>query len=181
MILVVGLGNIGDTYKDTRHNVGFMLVDLILKNYNFLQITNAKFKGELYKINSSLFLKPNTYMNHSGLSVKAVKDFYKCQRIIVIHDDIDLKFGALKFKKAGSSGGHNGLKSIDEYCSNDYERVRIGIGRSNNIKEFVLSKFNEDEKIILDKVLDRAKDALFELINSNDITHIASKYSLKVL
>ncbi|MBK1972079.1 aminoacyl-tRNA hydrolase [Campylobacter sp. TTU_617] len=181
MILVVGLGNIGDAYKDTRHNVGFMLIDLILKNYNFLQISNTKFKGELYKIGSSLFLKPNTYMNNSGLSVKAVKDFYKCQRIIVIHDDIDLKLGSLRFKKAGSSGGHNGLKSIDELCSNDYERVRIGIGRSNNIKEFVLSKFNKDEKIILDKVLDHTKNALFELIDSNDIAYIASKYSLKVL
>ncbi|EOB0795962.1 aminoacyl-tRNA hydrolase, partial [Campylobacter jejuni] len=111
MILVVGLGNIGVEYENTRHNVGFMLIDLLLKESNFTNLTNSKFKGELFKIGSSLLLlKPSTYMNNSGLSVKVVNDFYKCERMIVIHDDIDINLGALRFKKGGSSGGHNGLK-----------------------------------------------------------------------
>ncbi|EOY0101659.1 aminoacyl-tRNA hydrolase, partial [Campylobacter coli] len=108
MILVVGLGNIGKEYEDTRHNVGFMLIDLLLKEGNFTNLTNSKFKGELFKMGSSLLLKPHTYMNNSGLSVKAVNDFYKCERIIVVHDDIDINLGALRFKRGGSSGGHNG-------------------------------------------------------------------------
>ncbi|MBR6953161.1 MAG: aminoacyl-tRNA hydrolase [Campylobacter sp.] len=132
MILIVGLGNPGDEYKNTRHNVGFMLIDELLSNGEFDALGSSKFKGELYKKGSLLLLKPQTFMNLSGNSVKAVKDFYKPERIIVIHDDIDLKFGAMKFKFGGSSGGHNGIKSIDNLIGNEYERIRIGVGRSEN-------------------------------------------------
>ncbi|ECP7275753.1 aminoacyl-tRNA hydrolase [Campylobacter jejuni] len=179
MILVVGLGNIGVEYENTRHNVGFMLIDLLLKESNFTNLTNSKFKGELFKIGSSLFLKPSTYMNNSGLSVKAVNDFYKCERMIVIHDDIDINLGALRFKKGGSSGGHNGLKSIDNLCGNDYERVRIGVGKGENVISHVLGKFKPEEEIILSKVLKHAKEALLELIKNDDLSFISSKYSLK--
>lgn len=179
MILVVGLGNIGVEYENTRHNVGFMLIDLLLKENNFTNLTNSKFKGELFKIGSSLLLKPSTYMNHSGLSVKAVNDFYKCERIITLHDDIDINLGALRFKKGGSSGGHNGLKSIDTLCGNDYERVRIGVGKGENVISHVLGKFKSDEEIILSKVLEHAKEALLELIKNDDLAAISSKYSLK--
>lgn len=179
MILVVGLGNIGVEYENTRHNVGFMLIDLLLKENNFTNLTNSKFKGELFKIGSSLLLKPSTYMNHSGLSVKAVNDFYKCERIITLHDDIDINLGALRFKKGGSSGGHNGLKSIDTLCGNDYERVRIGVGKGENVISHVLGKFKPEEEIILSKVLEHAKEALLELIKNDDLAAISSKYSLK--
>ena len=180
MILVVGLGNIGKEYENTRHNVGFMLIDLLLKENDFIDLSQSKFKGELFKIDSSLLLlKPNTYMNNSGLSIKAVNDFFKCKRIIVIHDDIDLNLGTLRFKKGGSSGGHNGLKSIDNLWKNDYERVRIGIGKDKNVASYVLSKFKNEEEVILNKVLEHAKKALFELIRSDDLATIASKYSLK--
>ncbi|TXE87655.1 aminoacyl-tRNA hydrolase [Campylobacter volucris] len=179
MTLVVGLGNIGEQYEETRHNVGFMLIDLLIKDLETTKISNVKFKGELFKSSSTLFLKPSTYMNLSGESVRAVKDFYKCQRIIIIHDDIDLNLGALKFKKGGSSGGHNGLKSIDRLCSNDYERIRIGVGKNTDVASHVLGKFKADEKESLDKVLKHSKKALFELLESN-IEQIASKYSLKV-
>lgn len=178
MTLVVGLGNIGEQYEETRHNVGFMLIDLLIKDLETAKISNSKFKGELFKSSSTLFLKPSTYMNLSGESVRAVKDFYKCQRIIVIHDDIDLNLGALKFKKGGSSGGHNGLKSIDQLCSNNYERIRIGVGKNIDVVSHVLGKFKADEKESLDKVLKHSKKALFELLESN-IEQIASKYSLK--
>lgn len=132
MILIVGLGNPGDEYKNTRHNVGFMLIDELVSDGFDTVGGSSKFKGELYKKGSLLLLKPQTFMNLSGNSVKAVKDFYKPERIIVIHDDIDLKFGAMKFKFGGSSGGHNGIKSIDNLIGNEYERVRIGVGRSEN-------------------------------------------------
>ncbi|ELW2328105.1 aminoacyl-tRNA hydrolase [Campylobacter jejuni] len=180
MILVVGLGNIGVEYENTRHNVGFMLIGLLLKESNFTNLTNSKFKGELFKIGSSLLLlKPSTYMNNSGLSVKAVNDFYKCERMIVIHDDIDINLGALRFKKGGSSGGHNGLKSIDTLCGNDYERVRIGVGKGENVISHVLGKFKSEEEITLSKVLEHTKKALLELIENDDLSAISSKYSLK--
>ncbi|TKX31257.1 aminoacyl-tRNA hydrolase [Campylobacter estrildidarum] len=179
MILVVGLGNIGEEYKNTRHNVGFMLIDLILKDQDFTSLVNSKFQGELFKIGSSLLLlKPSTYMNNSGISVKAVKDFYKCERLIVIHDDIDINLGALRFKKGGSSGGHNGLKSIDSLCGNDYERVRIGVGKTENVISHVLGKFKDEEKIVLDKILEHSKKALFELIEK-DLSSVSSLYSLR--
>lgn len=180
MTLVVGLGNIGAEYENTRHNAGFMLIDLFLQEQSANLVSNSKFKGELYKINSSLFLlKPNTFMNASGLSVKAVSDFYKCERLIVIHDDIDLNLGALRFKKGGSSGGHNGLKSIDELCGNDYERIRIGVGKDKNVISYVLSPFKSEEKELLNKVLNHAKEALLELIYKDDLDAISSKFSLK--
>ena len=179
MILVVGLGNIGKEYENTRHNVGFMLIDLLLKENQTTNLTNSKFKGELFKMGSSLLLKPSTFMNNSGLSVRAVLDFYKCERFIVIHDDIDLKLGALRFKKGGSSGGHNGLKSIDALCGNDYERVRIGVGKGENVISYVLGDFKKEEKPILDKILLKAKQALLELIKSDDLQTVSSKFSLR--
>ncbi|MCV3508687.1 aminoacyl-tRNA hydrolase [Campylobacter sp. CNRCH_2016_3089] len=178
MTLVVGLGNIGEQYAQTRHNVGFMLIDLILKDLQTAKLSNPKFKGELFKGSSTFFLKPSTYMNLSGESVKAVSEYYKCDRIIVIHDDIDLNLGALKFKMGGSSGGHNGLKSIDNLCGNAYERVRIGVGKGQDVISHVLGKFKQEEQESLTKVLEHSKKALFELLNS-DIEKIASKYSLK--
>ena len=201
MILIVGLGNPGDEYKNTRHNVGFMLIDELINDGGFDAVGSlSKFKGELYKKGSLLLLKPQTFMNLSGNSVKAVNDFYKPERIIVIHDDIDLKFGALKFKKGGSSGGHNGIKSIDNLIGNDYERVRIGVGRSenslnsvqilnsdnslnlgkfsSNTANFVLSNFNANEKERLKEILKYAKNGLLELVKSN-INEISAKFNTK--
>ncbi|ENX4731326.1 aminoacyl-tRNA hydrolase, partial [Campylobacter coli] len=114
-----------------------------------------------------------------GLSVKAVNDFYKCERIIVVHDDIDINLGALRFKRGGSSGGHNGLKSIDNLCGSDYERVRIGVGKGENVISHVLGKFRAEEELILSKVLEHSKKALLELIRNDDLSAISSKYSLK--
>ena len=199
MILVVGLGNPGREYENTRHNVGFMLIDEIVSDGFDTVGGSSKFKGELYKKGSLLLLKPQTFMNLSGNSLKAVNDFYKPERIIVIHDDIDLKFGALKFKKGGSSGGHNGIKSIDNLIGNDYERIRIGVGRSENslnsvqisnletlnlgkfssdTANFVLSNFNANEKEKLKEILKYAKNALLELVKSN-INEISAKFNTK--
>ena len=180
MTLIAGLGNIGKEYENTRHNVGFMLIDLILKDGGYSDVSSAKFQGELYKNGSLLLLKPSTYMNSSGKSLKAVNDFYKPNHIIVIHDDLDIAFGAMRFKNGGSSGGHNGIKSIDSLIGNNYDRVRIGIGRSyKSIIDYVLGKFGTSELEKLDGILSHAKEAVLALANSNDISAISSKFTLK--
>lgn len=180
MTLIAGLGNIGKEYENTRHNVGFMLIDLILKDGGYSDVSSAKFQGELYKNGSLLLLKPSTYMNSSGKSLKAVNDFYKPNHIIVIHDDLDIAFGAMRFKNGGSSGGHNGIKSIDSLIGTNYDRVRIGIGRSyRSVIDYVLGKFDNSELEKLDGILSHAKEAVLALANSNDISAISSKFTLK--
>ncbi|WP_086236974.1 aminoacyl-tRNA hydrolase [Campylobacter porcelli] len=180
MTLIAGLGNIGKEYENTRHNVGFMLIDLILKDDGYSDVSSAKFQGELYKNGSLILLKPSTYMNSSGKSLKAVNDFYKPNHIIVIHDDLDIAFGAMRFKNGGSSGGHNGIKSIDSLIGNNYDRVRIGIGRSDkSVIDYVLGKFDSSELEKLDGILSHAKEAVLALANSNDISAISSKFTLK--
>lgn len=176
MTLIVGLGNPGGKYENTRHNAGFMVIDRLLSP-QAIKISNEKFQGELYKMGSLLLLKPQTFMNLSGKSVQAVANFYKPERIIVIHDDLDLAFGAMKFKIGGSSGGHNGIKSIDSLIGNEYERVRIGIGRGKfDTINFVLGKFSEDEREILDETLNYAKNAV-EFLIKNDIDETARKFN----
>jgi len=177
MKLVVGLGNPGKKYELTRHNVGFLAVDYLIDEFN-ASYESSKFKGELYKAKDFLFLKPQTYMNLSGESVKEVKNFYKIENedIIVIHDDIDLKLGALRFKRGGSSGGHNGLKSIDEHIGNDYYRVRIGIGRPERkemVINFVLSNFTPQELECIKTLFPLIKEAI------KDIKNAPSRYSKK--
>ena len=179
MKLIVGLGNIGNEYLKTRHNIGFIAIDEILKDLNYSTINKAVFKGTLYKSGDFLFLKPSTYMNLSGESVGAVKNFYKIDNddIIVIHDDLDLKLGALRFKKGGGHGGHNGLKSIDSHIGNDYHRIRIGIGRPENkseVVDFVLSNFKDEELEKLQDTIQNVKKAIFDW---DDKT--SSKYTLK--
>lgn len=179
MTLIVGLGNPGKEYENTRHNVGFMAIDAI-KDENFKDISSTKFFGELYKNGSLLLLKPQTFMNLSGKSVKAVNDFYKPEKIIVIHDDLDLNFGALKFKIGGSSGGHNGLKSIDSLIGNNYERVRVGIGRGSDVTSYVLGNFSKEQNENLPKILQMVKKSTLELVNS-EISEISQKFSQKGL
>jgi PTH1 family peptidyl-tRNA hydrolase len=177
MKLIVGLGNPGDKYEFNRHNVGFLAVDYLVDEFGASKVS-SKFKGELYKSDEFLFLKPMTFMNLSGESVVLVKNFYKIdnENIIVIHDDIDLKLGALRFKRGGSSGGHNGLKSIDSHIGNDYWRVRIGVGRPENKQEvvnYVLSDFSEDELKCIKELFPRIKEAI------KNIEDAASRYSKK--
>jgi PTH1 family peptidyl-tRNA hydrolase len=177
MKLIVGLGNPGKKYEKNRHNVGFLAVDYLIDKFNATKVS-SKFKGELFKSNDFLFLKPTTYMNLSGEALRAVKDFYKLNNddIIVIHDDIDLKTGALKFKKGGGSGGHNGLKSIDSHIGNDYWRVRIGVSRPERKEEvvnYVLSDFSEDEFECIKKLFPVIEKAIM------NINEAASRYSKK--
>lgn len=183
MFLIVGLGNPGPKYKNNRHNIGFMVVDYLINSLNPTPINKKEFKGELYKSKDILLLKPSTYMNLSGESVFAVKNFYKIKNsnIIVIHDDLDLPFGAVRFKIGGSSGGHNGLKSIDKFIGNDYIRVRVGIGRPKEkslVVNYVLSDFSQEEKKYLNELIKHVAEAALEL-TKEDLDSVRAKFSKK--
>jgi PTH1 family peptidyl-tRNA hydrolase len=181
MNLIVGLGNPEEKYKQNRHNVGFMVIDSLLDSLSCTNINKSNFKGELLKCSNTLLLKPSTYMNLSGESVRAVCDYFKPEKVIVIHDDLDLPFGTIKFKFGGGNGGHNGLKSIDGHIGKEYFRVRIGIGKPESrdrVISHVLSDFSKDEKETLDKIVKRAKDASLSLLNQS-LQSVSQTYSLK--
>lgn len=162
MFLIVGLGNPGREYENTRHNAGFMTVDALADECRFTSF-KSKFDGEIAegKIEGEkvYILKPHTYMNLSGNSVIKAANFYKIlpQNIIVIHDDMDLPVGKIKAKLGGGAGGHNGLKSIDAAITPNYNRIRIGVGHPDNKGEavinHVLSKFSKtDEKRVFENI-----------------------------
>lgn len=165
MFLIVGLGNPGIEYVNTRHNVGFMAVDAIASEYGFGAF-KTKFSGLIsegsIKGEKVFILKPQTFMNLSGNSVVKAALFYKIlpENIIVIHDDLDLVLGQIKSKKGGGAGGHNGLKSLDQHISKEYNRIRIGIGypRSDNADKVighVLGKVSQIESDEIEKSIDK--------------------------
>ena len=182
MKLIVGLGNPTDKYKDNRHNIGFKVVDELISTLNAKNITKSSFKGELYKSPKTLLLKPTTYMNLSGESVRAVCSYYKIdtEDVIVVHDELDIDFGRIKLKRGGSSGGHNGLKSIDAHCDKEYLRVRVGIGKPQNkdIIAHVLSDFNKDESKCLEKIIKKACFLALELLK-NPLKDVQNNFSQK--
>ncbi len=167
MYLVVGLGNPGDKYDKTRHNVGFDIVDLCEKKYNF-NINRTKFKGIYGETNIAgekvIFLKPQTYMNLSGESVRSIIDFYKIpnENIIVIYDDISLEVGRLRIKTKGSAGGHNGIKNIIAHLGTDvFPRIKVGVGEPTcDLVDYVLGRFTAEEDALLEKSFEAAAEAV---------------------
>jgi len=169
-IYLVGLGNPGKKYSKSRHNIGFLVLECLSSKYNSNFLSKEKLKSSFseFKINNStyrLFL-PNTFMNNSGDAVRAIVDWYKIDldQIFIIVDDKDLPLGKIRFRKKGSSGGHNGLKSIIEKLqTQQFNRIRIGIGsppsnngtNNSNTISHVLGNISLEEKIILDKVYKR--------------------------
>lgn len=183
MHLITGLGNIGEKYQLTRHNVGFLVINEMTKSSTSSNINKANFKASVEKSGYNLFVKPNTYMNHSGESVLAIKEYYKIdmENIIVIHDDLDLPFGTVKFKVGGGHGGHNGLRSIDSHIGKDYIRVRIGIGKPANkedVANYVLSNFSKEELNKLQGIITHTIKAI-EALKSESIIEVKSKFTLK--
>ncbi len=188
MILFVGLGNPGSQYENTRHNIGFKVIDKLVDDcaVNGLparDISKTSFQGKLYRAANSLFLKPTTFMNLSGRSVQTVKHFFKVELedIIVIHDDIDLPFGAVRFKRGGGHGGHNGLKSLDTHITKEYLRVRIGVGKpehKSQVSDYVLHDFSQDEIPMLDSLVVHVTKAC-TLLAREELNEVKSKYSLK--
>lgn len=180
-MLIVGLGNPGSTYASTRHNVGFMVIDELCRRHSVQNVSKSSFEGELFKMGSHFLLKPTTYMNLSGRSILAVKNFYKVDEVIVIHDDLDLPFGALRFKKGGGHGGHNGLKSADGAIGADYVRVRMGIGKpehKSQVADYVLHSFSSEEEKKLPEWIQKAVAAV-EMLLVKNVEEVASKCSIK--
>jgi len=183
MTLFVGLGNPGSQYEETRHNIGFKVINKLVDDFGARDISKNTFQGTLFRSTNSLFLKPTTYMNLSGKSVLPVKQFFKVELedIIVIHDDIDLPFGAVRFKRGGGHGGHNGLKSIDAILTKEYIRVRVGVGKpehKSQVADYVLHNFSEEEKKLLDILVNHVSKACKALLDKT-LTEVKSHYSLK--
>ena len=186
MLVLVGLGNPEAKYKLNRHNVGFMTIDSIVANYK-LAPYKTKFQSQIItkKINDTpiIFSKPQTFMNLSGKSIGNILNFYKlkCENVIVIHDDLDLNLGTVKTKIGGSSGGHNGLKSLDSIIGKNYRRLRIGIGHPGDktlVNNYVLGDFSKSENVIIniliknislnfDKIIKNKEDNLSQLLAEN--------------
>ncbi len=162
-ILVVGLGNPGAEYVNTRHNVGFMAVDALAgADATWKKEKNALTYATTIDGRRVIFVKPQTYMNNSGVAVLALMTFYKVplENIIVIHDDMDLKIGDVREKIGGGSAGHNGIKSIDANVGRDYKRVRIGIGHPRDFDlpmepaDWVLGRFGAVQIATINNVID---------------------------
>ncbi len=172
--LIVGLGNPGLKYMNSRHNVGWMIVDKLADTIG-VSFSGDKFKGTIASTPYGIFLlKPMTFMNLSGESVKKAADFYKLQpkQILVVHDDIDMAIGKLRLKFNSSSGGHKGVESIQENLkSKVFPRLKVGIGRpisGESIADYVLSPFGE-EKVAIEDAIDRAVDCLLLILKNGTI------------
>jgi len=171
--LIVGLGNPGNKYEGTRHNIGFSFIDFFSKQTQS-SITESKFQSLIGSKNIGeqkfILMKPQTYMNDSGEAVKEIKNFYKINpsEIIVIYDDLDLDVGQIKIKNTGSSGGHNGISSIiNNIGSNEFTRIRIGIGKPKEksmTNKYVLSKFSKDDQKIINDINDLAKEIIYSIV-----------------
>ena len=183
MFLIVGLGNPGSEYNGTRHNIGFEAVDYIADKYN-IELNRIKFKGifgeGLINGKKVILLKPTTYMNLSGESIREGVNFYKIsnEEIIVIYDDISLDVGRLRIREKGSHGGHNGIKSIIANLGTDvFPRVKIGVGApKGNLVSHVLGKFNEEEINVLRKTLIATEEAVNVMLK-NDVKDAMNKFN----
>ena len=163
--LIVGLGNPGSKYEQTRHNAGFWLVEEIARLKGAQFRPEAKFSGEVCKLvlegRDVWLLKPDTFMNRSGLSVHKLASFYKIpvENILVAHDELDLEPGTARLKSAGGHGGHNGLRDIISQMGKEFHRLRIGIGHPGHrdqVSDYVLHRASKDEQISIDNSIDDA-------------------------
>lgn len=187
MYVVVGLGNPGKDYTNTRHNVGFDTLDLLAKRNN-ININKIKFKSVFGEGNIGsekvLLVKPQTFMNNSGIAVSEIFQFYKVpiENIIVIVDDVDIEFSSIRIRGRGSAGSHNGLKSIIYHLQDDsFPRIKIGIGKkyeSQDLADFVLSRFGKSEKDDIQISFVKAAEAV-ETIIKEGIDSAMNKYNIK--
>lgn len=175
MYLIVGLGNPEKDYSNTRHNMGFNTINKLAKQYE-IEVTKSKFKGlygtGMIEGEKVILLKPQTFMNLSGESIKEVLQFYKIEieQLIVIYDDIDIEPGIIKIRKTGGPGTHNGMKSVvHELNTQNFKRIRVGIGMpedKENLIEYVIGTIPEEDREKLEKGTDLAKEAVIEIIKS---------------
>jgi len=187
--LLVGLGNPGSNYNKTRHNVGFMVLEELARQNNCTFRESKKLFGRTCEIGSGInktrLLMPNTYMNDSGKAVRTAKDWFdfKTPQIIVLMDDMDLPLGKIRARSKGSAGGHNGLRSVIEHLgTNEFKRVKIGIGSPSKIQQerksktiaHVLGKFSKEEFVILNFIIQEIMSCL-ESIKSNNWEKITTR------
>ncbi|MGG7208550.1 aminoacyl-tRNA hydrolase [Clostridium perfringens] len=183
MILIVGLGNPGKQYEQTRHNIGFDVIDYMANKYN-IDVNREKFKGicgEGFIENKKvILLKPLTYMNLSGESIRELANFYKLEddEIIVVYDDISLDIGRLRIREKGSAGWHNGIKSIIQNLGGDkFPRVKVGVGQpKDNLVNHVLGKFSKEDREHIEKVIPVVSDAIVEIVK-NDAKESMNKFN----
>lgn len=184
MRLVVGLGNPGKTYQWSKHNMGFLCLDAFAKAKNLTFAKEAKFLGEVVKTEAFVLLKPRTYMNLSGQSVRAVCDYFKIlpEDVLVISDDMDIPLFKIRIREQGSAGGHNGLKSIIEHLgTNVFNRLRVGIERREDMdaKDYVLSNFSKAEKKELEDLFALTNGILEQFVSGAVVDSIMNQYNKK--
>lgn len=184
MKLIVGLGNPGREYENTRHNIGFQTIDKFAQKLG-ISITKSKFNGlyieTLVDGEKAILLKPQSYINLSGEVIRKFVDFYKIpvSDILIIHDDLDLAVGTYKIKQKGSSGGHNGLKNIELHLgTQEYKRIKIGISNNKmmDTKDYVLGRLSREEK----KLLEEVEDTVLIILNNYfkvSFSELMSKYN----
>lgn len=185
MFVLAGLGNMGPKYERTRHNVGFDTIDFLAAKY---RITNFKSKHKsliadgVIQGQKTLLVKPQTYMNNSGEAIREILDYYKIppENLIVVYDDADIDVGKLRIRAKGSAGTHNGMRSILSHIkTEDFPRIRIGIGKAPehmDMADYVLSRFNEDERKLINNAIERAALAAVTIICASVDTAM-SKYN----
>ena len=185
MYIIAGLGNPGREYTSTRHNSGYMAIEYLAEKLN-VKLNKLKFNsvyGET-SINGEkvMLVKPVTYMNRSGLAIGEIVKFYKIptEALIVIYDDIDIPLGTLRIRPNGSAGTHNGMRSIISSIGSEFPRIRIGIGRNEemDLADYVLQKFSPSEKDIVAPIIEKAAEAAIEIIE-NSIESAMQKYNIK--
>ena len=188
MYIIAGLGNPGSAYEKTKHNMGFLAIDNLADKLN-INVNRIKFKGLVGegRIGSErvILVKPQTYMNNSGESIREICNFYKvpAENLIVLIDDIDIGFANLRIKQKGSAGTHNGLKSIISHLQSDkFARIKIGVGKQKtgqDLADFVLSGFSKNELKEIEETIDNAALAAMEIVE-NGIESSMNKYNKKV-
>lgn len=185
--LIVGLGNPGSKYDNTRHNIGFMAIDELAKKWEVSFTEEKNFKalvGSTFIEGEKIYLvKPLTFMNLSGIAVRALLTYYNIpvENFIVIYDDLDMEVGKLRFRQKGSAGGHNGIKSIiAEIGTQEFDRIKIGIGRpmtGMTVINHVLGKFSGDEEITIMTTLDKVTLALEHYLKTEDFEDTMRRYN----
>lgn len=186
--LIVGLGNPGGKYHETKHNIGFMVVDRIAeeKSVSFAEDKNFKAEiGSFFQNGEKIYLvKPTTFMNNSGISVRALLTYFNIgvEDLIVIYDDLDMAVGKIRFRQKGSAGGHNGIKSIIAHIgTQEFDRIKVGIGRPERqhkvVINHVLGKFQGDDYITIQLTLEKVKEAIYFYLSGQSFDAVMQKYN----
>ncbi len=174
--LIAGLGNPGIKYDKTRHNAGFWFVDELARRYSGIFKTESRFSGECCKVDIAgttvWLLKPSTFMNRSGLSVKQLSSFFKISpsEILIAHDELDIDPGTIRLKSGGGHGGHNGLRDLHAQIGKEYWRLRLGIGHpgdANKVADYVLSRPSAGDEIEIQRSIDASADEIERIISGD--------------